>query len=251
MNPLTINILVGVAAIVLGYLFGSIPTGVLVGKIFFHIDPREVGSHNSGGTNVARTMGRGVGIAVIILDMFKTIIPVLIVWAVLTFSGLSEHMNWGVAVGNATIGGAKVWYWAAGLAAALGHCWPLYIHFKGGKAVACFMGLNILTSWIEVLTAGITYLVVATKSRFISLASIVTAIVGSVVAWIIFILQVSIPWDITWLQWNFHFGLFPVYGFEFAVVDTIIAVLLIVRHRANIARLRAGTESKNPFMKSE
>ena len=253
MNLVTVNIIVGIASLIIGYLFGGIPTGVIIGKIFFHIDPRDEGSHNSGGTNVARTISKKIGILVIVLDMLKTLAAVLVVWAILRFTPLWDYMQWGVQVGYTTIGGAKVWYWLCGLGAAIGHCWPIYLRFKGGKAVSCYMGLNTLTSWIQFVLSGFTYLFAAKKSHYISLASMITSIVGTVVAWTIFVLKVTVPfnWDI--FMWSFGFGaaeeLFVTYGLEYAIANTVIAVLLILRHSANIQRLKNNTESRNPFEK--
>ncbi len=254
MNPIVVNVIVGIAAAIIGYLFGGIPTGVIIGKLFFHIDPRDEGSHNSGGTNVARTISKKVGIIVIICDMLKTLAAVLVVWAILRFTPLWDYMIiWEIQVGYATIGGARVWYWLCGLAAAVGHCWPIYLKFKGGKAVSCYMGLNTLTSWIQFVLSGFTYLFAAKKSHYISLASMITSIVGTIVAWTIFILQVTVKfnWDI--LLWSFGFGaaenLFIKYGLEYAIANTIIAILLILRHSTNIQRLKNNTESRNPFEK--
>ena len=98
MNILTINILVAIICLSLGYIFGSIPTAVWVGKIFFHQDPRDYGSHNAGGTNAGRLWGKKVGFVIILLDMIKTIAPLYICWACLTFikfdyNGISDAAN--------------------------------------------------------------------------------------------------------------------------------------------------------------
>ena len=85
MNILLLNILVSLIILIFGYVFGSIPTAVWVGKIFFHQDPRDYGSHNAGGTNAGRLWGKKVGFCVIMLDMIKTIAPLYISWAILTF----------------------------------------------------------------------------------------------------------------------------------------------------------------------
>lgn len=248
MNPIIINILIALLSVLVGYLVGSIPTGVIVGKVFFHQDVRELGSKNSGGTNVARSFGKKFGILVIALDMIKSLIPVFSIWAICTFiPAISEAMNWSVLVGHAAIGGAKVHYWLAGLFAAIGHCWPVFIHFKGGKAVAIFMGLNCLTSWIQFVLTGGAYIVLAKKTNYISLTSIIVSGIGAFVAWIIFLLQVTVPfnWDI--LLWSFGGQPFISYGLEYALTVSIITLLLVLRHASNIRRLKEGTEGKNPF----
>ncbi len=242
MEIVWINVAVVVVSLLAGYLFGSIPSGVIIGKVFFHKDPRDYYSHNSGGTNSGRVFGKKIGVTVIILDMIKTALPIYAIWATLTFSGLRDFMVW-----SNGYDAAPLYYWMAGLAAAIGHCWPIYIHFKGGKAVSCYMGTNIMTSWVEFLFAGVTYLIIAGKKKIISLASIVTSIVGTVTAWVMFILALTIktntPLD---LFYSWGFGFLPLFhfGWEFALVDTLIAPLLIFRHRANIKRLKEGTEAK-------
>lgn len=248
-NLIAINALVALGAALLGYLFGSIPNGVIVGRLLFHKDPREFGSKNSGGTNVARTMGRRYGVLVIFLDMLKALAPIFVTWAILTFTPLEQYMHWGAQVGYTTIGGAKTWYWLAGLFAAIGHCWPLYIRFKGGKAVASFMGINCGTSWIQFVTSGISYFLLAAKTKFISLTSIVVSICGTVVAWLIFLLQCTVNFDFDILLWSFGAKPFITYGMEYAIVVTIMATILILRHSSNIKRLREGTETINPFSK--
>lgn len=252
MNLILVNVLYGLFAAVLGYFVGSIPTGVLVGKLFFHEDPRDKGSHNSGGTNVARTFGKKFGVLVIALDMIKALIPVFIIWAIGEFSPLNQYLAWSATWGNAQVGGNKMFYWIAGLFSAIGHCWPIYIHFKGGKAVACFMGLNCLTSWLQFVCSGLSYLYIAHKSKYISLTSIIVSGIGMIVAWIVFIIQVSVPsqaFNTNVFLWNFGFGPFLEYGFEYAIMDTAITVLLIARHKSNIERLKKHTETKNPFSK--
>ncbi len=242
MEIIWINIAVIAVSLIVGYLFGSIPSGVIIGKVFFHKDPRDYYSHNSGGTNSGRVFGKKIGVLVIILDMIKTALPIYAIWATLTFSGLRDYMVW-----NNGYDAAPLYYWFAGLAAAIGHCWPIYIHFKGGKAVSCYMGTNIMTSWTEFLFAGVTYLVIAGKKKIISLASIITSIVGTITAWIMFILAVTIKTNIPFdLYFSWGFGFLPLFhfGWEFALVDTLIAPLLIFRHRANIKRLKEGTEAK-------
>ena len=245
MNIYVVNILVGITVAIISYLIGSTPTGVIVSKIFYHKDLRQYGSKNSGGTNAARVLGKKVGIMVIILDMLKTVIPFYIFWAVLTYSGLKDYMTWGNGYWA-----APLYYWGSALFAALGHCFSIFLKFNGGKAVSCFMGVNVLTSWIEFIFAGFTFLGVAKASKYISLSSIVAGIVGTLTAWTIAIIAVSVPWNPHWLTFMFGLKSAPFMGIEFAVVDTVVSALLIFRHKANIKRLAEGTENVNPFSKA-
>ena len=242
MEIIWINIVVITVSLIVGYLFGSIPSGVIIGKVFFHKDPRDYYSHNSGGTNSGRVFGKKIGILVIILDMIKTALPIYAIWATLTFSGLRNYMLW-----DNGYDAAPLYYWLAGLAAAIGHCWPVYKSYKGGKAVSCYMGTNVMTSWVEFVFAGGAYLIIAGKKKIISLASIITSIVGTLTAWIMFILAMTIKTNVPFdLYYSWGFGFLPLFhfGWVFALVDTLIAPLLIFRHRANIKRLKEGTEAK-------
>ncbi len=246
MDIYLVNILVAAVSWIVAYLFGSIPTGIIVSKVFFGKDLRDYGSKNTGGTNAGRVLGKKVGITVIVLDMLKTVIPFYICWAVLTYSsGITQYMVWGNGYQA-----APLYYWGCVLFAALGHCWPIFLGFKGGKAVSCYMGANVLTSWIQFFVTGVSYLYIAHKSKFISLTSIVSAIIGSLVAWTIALIAVLVPWNPHWLTWMITIVEAPFMGIEFAIVNTIVGALLVIRHRANIKRLREGTESVNPFSRA-
>lgn len=246
MNIYGVNILVAIFVAAISYLFGAIPTGVIISKVFFHKDIRDYGSKNSGGTNAGRVLGKKIGILVIVLDMVKTVLPFYIAWAVLTYSGLSQYMVWGNGYWA-----APMYYWGSALFAAIGHCWSIFLKFKGGKAVSCFMGVNVLTSWIEFCLAGFTFLGVAKKSKYISMSSIIASIVGTLTAWIVAIIAAAVPWNPHWLTWLITINEAPFLGIEFAIVNTCISALLIVRHRSNIIRLKQGTESINPFAKNQ
>ena len=239
MSPVAISVIMVCAAILSGYLIGAIPHGVLIGKVFFGKDPRDYYSHNSGGTNTGRVLGKKIGFLVILLDMIKTIIPIYTFWALTTFiPEIKSALQWGWYDARPLV------YWGSGMMAAIGHCWPIYIKFRGGKAVAAFMGFNTMICWVEFFLAGFSYLGVLKKTKIVSVSSITAAIVGSIVAWTIAIISVSLNWNPHWLTFMFGFEDAIYLGIEFAVVDTIVGILLVARHHSNIARLRAGTENK-------
>lgn len=244
MDIILYNILVGFSSLLLGYLFGSIPTGVIFSKLFFKSDVRDYGSKNSGGTNVARVYGKWYGITVILLDMVKVAIPLICVWAIFTFSPLQEVFknNLGKEMWNVSL-----YIYLAPLGAAIGHCWPLYASFKGGKTVSVFCGFVIATNWLLFLLGLFSFFFTLKKSKYVSLSSIITATVGIVFSWILFILKVtclsSQPIFIQELtMWGA--GNFVHLGWEYSSVITIIGLLLIVRHKANIIRLINGNENK-------
>ena len=244
-----VNIAVGVLAAVLGYLLGSIPTGVVIGKVFFHKDPRDYGSHNSGGTNTGRVLGKKVGLLVIILDALKAAIALYTVWAIVTFSGLSQYMVWG----NGYYA-APLYYWLAGLAAALGHCFSVFLKFKGGKAVACNVGLAVTVSWLLTLVGIVTFFVPLKIKKHVSLSSIIMSVALAISVWIIAIIRAATTFNTQLFTWGFAstasatYAL-PILGFEAAIVFTIMAIVIVVRHAANIQRLKDGTESKITWMK--
>ena len=148
MNIFLINILAVIFCLVIGYFFGSIPTSVWVGKIFFHQDPRDYGSHNAGGTNAGRLWGKKVGFFIIVFDMIKTVLPVYLCWVLFTFINFPFSGVEGVADGTRALmptssvlytEGANDYairwavYWLAAVGVIVGHCWPVFAGFKGGK----------------------------------------------------------------------------------------------------------------------
>lgn len=186
--------------IVIAYLLGSIPSGVWVGKLFFKIDIREHGSGNMGTTNTYRVLGVKAGTIVMILDIAKGMIAALLpVWL-----GLELHPM------------------ITGIFAVLGHVYPIFAGFKGGKAVATTAGIALGAQPLFVviligLWAGILYL-----SSMVSLASIITLVVAAAAS--LFIGD--------WI---------------FAVIVWVAMIIIVVRHRSNIERIRKGEENRVPF----
>lgn len=265
MNILLINILVALFCLIIGYFFGSIPTAVWVGKIFFHQDPRDYGSHNSGGTNAGRLWGKKVGFLVIMLDMIKTIAPVYAIWAILTFakfdySGIKDA-GWikgmyplmaDVKTFYTSLNGnfAIQWpvYWITAIGVMIGHCWPMFAGFKGGKAASQFMGITVMTSWMLGFLPGFFYLINLKIKKMVSFAAICQAVIVSTLTWIwaILVMTKVIPGDLVWL---------PMYGpclnpnWVYATVVTILGAVMVARHHENIKRIANGTERKITWMK--
>jgi len=186
------------ALVIAAYLIGSIPTGLLLGKVF-GVDIRTTGSGNIGATNVYRTLGRKVGVMTLVGDCLKGLIPVLVAKQV----GLPDL---GIAL--------------VGLAAFLGHVYTVFLGFKGGKGVATALGVFLGLSPLAVLLALALFVGVLLKWRYVSLGSIVTA--------------VAMPFIVAVLDERI----------VIIAVTAIISCLVIHKHRENIRRLRAGTESK-------
>lgn len=253
MDIILYNIIIAIACLIFGYLIGSFPTSVVIGKVFFHQDPRNYGSHNAGGTNAGRLWGKKVGLVIVIIDMIKTIAPLWICWAVLTHSGLE---SW-VINEEIVIKDAPLYYYLAALGTAIGHCWPIYVNFKGGKAASNYMGICCGSSWI-LFCSCIVYFIFLKMKKYVSLASILSAIINTVVAWgilgLAYLLKNNGMNDMNafgfglW-GWGYTLSLGTLGGWEFPTVITLMGIIVIIRHRSNIERLKSGSETKIKWMK--
>ena len=189
-----------IALLVVCYLVGAIPSGVVLTRLTGAGDVRKAGSGNIGATNVYRVAGRGLGIATLAGDVLKGLLPVLLVMKSGAWS------PWQVAA----VAGATF----------LGHLYPVYLRFKGGKGVATALGIFLVLSPLAVLIAFLVFAVVLWRWRYVSLASITAA---ALIPLLVVVIEPSLP--------LFSATLF-------------IAAMVVVRHRTNIQRLRSGTESK-------
>ncbi len=199
--------------ILIGYVFGLFQTGYLYGKMK-NIDIREHGSGNSGTTNALRTLGWKAGAVTFLGDCLKCIAAVVVVRAIF---GWSHEM-------------APLYSIYAGAGAVLGHNYPFYLKFKGGKGVAATAGLVITMNPFMVISLLAVFVVVVLLTRYVSLGSIIIAVLMVVEAFVLGQMGV--------------FRLSGAYLYEFYGVVVFLAVLAIVRHRQNIVRLYKGTENK-------
>lgn len=209
-------------AIVAAYLLGSIPFGLLIARAHGK-DLRSIGSGNIGATNVSRALGRKWAYFCFALDVLKGLIPML---ATLHLASTRPDQTQGEKV-------ILLWLWlAVGCAAIVGHIFPIYLKFKGGKGVATSFGIALgLWPYFTVcaLFALATWLIVVLTFRYVSLASILASVVFPLVLILAIILMPGWEFGILW----------PVVVTAFA-----IPVMVVMRHRENITRLIAGTESK-------
>jgi len=194
--------------VILGYLIGAIPTGVIVGRLSRGIDVREYGSGGSGMTNVLRTVGAGAGALVFLADVAKGVAAVALAW--LIFDSSSGTFAWGQVAG--------------GCAAVIGHNWPAYIGFRGGRGVTAGFGALLVISWPVALISFAIFLIVVSVSHRVSLGSMLAALT---------MLVVIIP-----------FIALDREPFAYLVYALIVAPIVILRHRGNIQRLITGTEPK-------
>ena len=240
MNPYLASALLIAGSWIIGYLLGSIPTGVIIGKVFFHKDPRDYFSHNSGGTNVGRVFGRKIGILVIFLDALKALIAVYLSFFVICYTPLAGNFAWFEGAYDAT----PIAYWGAGLFAIIGHCRSIFLKFQGGKAVASYVGVSLASGWFFPVTMALTFFPIAIKKSIVSISSLMMSAVSMLVAWVIAIINLIVPFNTQIFTWSFGFGGAPVLGVEYAVVATIITIIIFVRHIPNIKRLLEGSENK-------
>ncbi len=203
----------------IAYLCGSIPFGLLIGRLN-GIDIRKQGSGNIGATNVGRVLGKKWGGFCFFLDVCKGLLPTLIAGIVLGFAGLDN------------LPATQAWQWLyIGAMAMVGHIFPVWLGFKGGKGVATALGI-LLGIWPVLtfagLAGGITWLLFVGVFRFVSLASIITVIL---VPFYIYIIGLATARP--------HHELQP-----FLLVTGLMALLIVLRHRSNFLRLIQGTESR-------
>jgi len=189
----------------LSYLLGAVPFGLLLG-LWAGKDVRREGSGNIGATNVLRTCGAGWGIAALVLDLLKGLVPALLA-------------GWLAPAG-------PIWPVLAGLAAVLGHCYPIYLRFAGGKGVATTAGVLLAIMPLPLLVALGVFVLVVALTRYVSLGSM-TAAAALLIARL---LLAEAPWSRAEL---------PATLFAAAAL-----ILVLARHRDNIRRLLAGTESR-------
>ena len=204
-------------SILIGYACGHFITGFFYGKTQ-HVDLREVGSGNVGTTNTYRNLGPKAGILTLLGDVFKVVLSVLIVW-------LIYHNSAGVKV--------KVLEYYAALGTILGHNFPIFMKFHGGKGIACTGGLMIAVCPICVPVCLTIFIVTVLTTKYVSLSSILVCIS--------FFVQILI------FGQNGMLGLTGADLIEVYILAGVVMVLGIARHHANIGRLIHGTESKFSF----
>lgn len=253
MDIILYNISVAIILLILSYLIGSIPNAIWIGKVFFHKDPRDYGSGNAGGTNAGRVFGKKIGVLVIFLDAIKLILPLYISWLILTRAPIYQGSSLCATV-EETYYGINThiikWpiYWLTTIGCMIGHCYPIFAGFRGGKNAASFAGIILGASWsIGLLTAMVFFIVLKWK-KYVSLGSILGSIFGSILSWIWAILLMTgvIPANMMWIV---TYGICLDCSWLFALMVTLGSLLLIIRHIENIKRLKNGNERKITWMK--
>ena len=191
-------------SLVIGYLLGSLSFAVIVGKIFYNRDVREVGSKSAGATNVLRTLGKKAAAAVTIGDMLKGIIAYIIAFPIGKMFGIGEFC----AV-------------VAGASAVFGHIYPLFFKFKGGKGVLSSLALSFMIDWrAAIITLAVAILIMAV-TKYVSLGSMLGCVFNSVII-----------------------CFFAPYNYLKIIPVVFLTIVVIIKHKANILRLIKGEERK-------
>ena len=197
-----------IASVLAGYLIGSLSFAVIVSRLMGLNDPRSYGSKNPGATNVLRSGNKAAAVTTLLLDALKGWLPVMLV----------KWLGADYGLGDGTVA-------AVGLAAFLGHLYPVFFSFKGGKGVATAAGVLIGISWVLGLATLATWLIVAYFSRYSSLASLAAAVFSP----LYYLFGDRAAWYV---------------DKSILMMLVVISALLVYRHRENINKLLKGTESR-------
>ncbi len=201
------KIVISLLLIIMSYLYGSIPFALVIGKLFYNTDVRNQGSGNLGGTNAGRVLGKKAGISVILLDASKCCISILIAKTISHYMGINQDI-----------------IYLCAFACVIGHCYPIFAQFKGGKAVSVAIGYTLVTNIYAFFVAIVIFLITLKISKYVSLSSILASLA---------ILIVS------------PFIGYPMIGI---ITNICIVMLLIYKHKENIKRIKSKTESQITWM---
>ncbi len=203
-----------IISLVIGYLFGNFLTGYIVSKIK-KVDIQNQGSGNVGTTNSYRVMGRKAGIIVLIGDVLKVVLATLVVWVI--FKDKSPELS-------------RLYMYYAATGCVLGHCFPFFLKFKGGKGIACTAGLIVAVCPLTIPVCLLIFVGCVAITKYVSLGSVLV-LISLFVQGLIF----------------GYMGKIPVPGenlYEVYLLLLFVALIGIIKHRSNIKRLLSGTENK-------
>lgn len=248
-----LQILMLISFMLIGYLFGSIPNSVLIGKYIYHKDVMAEGSKNPGGTNAGRVLGKFAGVVVILLDGLKTVIPVYIAFfcfnhceSIMSFMGYYDDTTLNVFGRGNTLCQLAVYLTALG--AILGHCYSIFLKFKGGKAVSSYLATACCVSYNTFTLCGSIFFGLLKIKKHVSLSSISCTAAFTLFSWAIYITY-AVTLDTSILDYFMWFGNGPEICIYLPVLMTIAFIILVIRHRSNIRRLKNKTERKITWMK--
>lgn len=199
--------------VILAYLLGSIPTAIWISKRFFNIDIRDYGSGNAGATNTFRVLGKKYGSIVMSVDILKGVVATSL-WVLIPHYATNELHRTNFMIG-------------LGLASVIGHVFPIWANFKGGKGVATLFGMALAIQPVVALLCVAVFLLVLYLTRFVSLSSILAGV--SFMVFILFVYNANEP--------------------LYRIFAIIVALMVVLTHQKNISRILNGTESKVPILK--
>jgi glycerol-3-phosphate acyltransferase PlsY len=201
--------------IIISYLLGSFPSAILVGKLFYNIDVREFGSGNAGATNTFRVLGKKAGLPVLFFDVFKGFISVNLI----VFLDIIPYSMDGVFELQLTFG----------IAAVIGHLFPVFTGFRGGKGIATLLGILIAIHPFAAFYSSLVFVIIFLIFKFVSLASILASFSFPI---LIYLLSVSSPNSLI-------------------IFSIFVPILTLITHQKNIERLIRGEESKAKILKKK
>jgi len=223
---MALNYVISVLFLLLSYVIGSIPFGIVVGKLFKHIDIREYGSKNIGSTNAIRVLGKKIGYIVFFLDVFKGMFVIIILKILEATNVYQTPIN--------------LFYYGA--MAIIGHCFSIFLDFKGGKAVATSLGVVLILTPIPAIACLIVFVIILYSTGYVSLASTGATITVIVSTWLLYAFGLDV-------STNFFDYFITSPGLLVSVLYSILSLLIIFKHFKNYKRLLNGTE--NSFKKKK
>lgn len=197
-----------------GYLLGSIPTAVWIGKFFYKIDVREYGSGNAGATNTFRVLGKKAGIPVLLIDVLKGFVAVNLAYFSPYTVGGNQFINLELVLGIASL---------------VGHIFPLFASFRGGKGIATLLGIVLGVHLYGALICMAIFIVILIISGYVSLGSMISAICFPIIVIVVF--QTTVP--------------------SLIIFSILIAIMVLITHQKNIERLLRREESKAKLIKKK
>lgn len=231
--------LVLLAVVIIGYLFGSIPNGVIISKVFYGIDPRQSGSKNTGGTNVGRVVSKKAGILTITLDILKVAIPFIATFAIFTYWDeaktfmLGDDLSYNVFGQGNTL--SSLPYYLCALSGMIGHSYSCFLKFKGGKIVASFCGYALCLTWTSVPIFLPIFFIVLKLKKYVSLSSLSMCGAFTLFTWVLYIVYACTGLEISTYMMFGQGG--PQPSIYLPIITTLCYALMVYRHKTNIINL--------------
>ena len=227
------NDIIAVLLLCLSYVIGSIPFGILIGKGICHVDIREHGSKNIGSTNAIRVLGKKVGFLVFFCDVFKGMVVIILI-RILNSTGVFYKDP---IITNSF----QLDMLLYGAAAIIGHCFSIFLKFKGGKAVATSLGVIFMISPLAAILCLVAFLINLYATGYVSLASTFASLTVTITCWVLYGVGIN---DTSFFEY-----FIAKQNLVVCIIVSLLAAFILIRHRKNYVRLLHGTE--NNFKKAK